>query len=71
MPEKTMFNVTKVKTGKNDAKIYSTVGTAIIHESGKTGVLFLNWLDGDFALFPKDRPEQDEPQKPQASNSRR
>ena len=52
----TTFKVMKAKTiNGSGKKIWNQVGTAIIREGGKNGALFLNWLDGDFALFVKDR----------------
>ncbi len=54
----TVYNVKRVKQGNGEGKkFYLDIGKVIIHEGGKTGTLFLNAQDGDFALFrqnPKD-----------------
>ncbi len=57
----TTYTVKKVKK-QGDKTYYQEVGKLILRESGKNGVLFLHWLDGEFAVFlqePKDaKPEQ-------------
>lgn len=59
---KTTFKVLKAKTINNDSdkKSYYQVGTAVIRDDGKNGVLFLNMFDGDFLLKPKKADEKDE-----------
>jgi len=50
-----VFAVRKEKKGKTEADTFwADVGTALIRPSGDNGVLFLNHLDGDFALFRKE-----------------
>jgi hypothetical protein len=49
----TTFTVKKVKTDQQGKKRYSEVGTVVVRPDGKTGVLWLSWLDGDFVLFKK------------------
>jgi len=48
------FNVTKAKKDGSGKTIFQQVGTVVIREGGEGGVLYLSWLDGDFALFKKD-----------------
>ena len=55
MAKGTTYNLKRVKPGNGDGKkFYLDVGKVIVHEGGKTGALFLNHLDGDFALFRQD-----------------
>ena len=57
----TTFKVMKAKKiNGSDKKIWNQIGTVIIREGGKNGALFLNWLEGDFALFAKDRADAPE-----------
>ena len=50
------YNVTKVKTDNQGKKYFQPVGKLVIRQNGN-GVLFLNMMDGDFAVFPKkDKP---------------
>ena len=75
----TTFKVMKAKTiNGSDKRIWNQIGTVIIREGGKNGALFLNFLDGDFALFVKDRDDAEkqdssepepapQPQAPQPS----
>jgi hypothetical protein len=50
------FNVVKVRVRKSEngeKKSYENIGRLILHENqANTGTLYLNWLDGDFAVFP-------------------
>lgn len=59
MAKGTTYNLKRVKQGNGEGKkFYLDVGKVIIHEGGRTGTLFLNDRDGDFALFrqdPKDK----------------
>ena len=52
-----LFNVKKEKVGRDGKKHYQDVGTALIRGGSKTGVLWLNHLDGEYALFARDRQE--------------
>ncbi len=63
MAKGTTFNVTRVVTkdqgdGKPPRKFFNQVGKVVLHDSGKTGVLFLHMLDGEFALFRQDPKEK-------------
>jgi hypothetical protein len=53
----TTFNVKKVKTDKAGNQHYQAIGTVLFRSDGKTGVLWLNWLDGEFALFKQTAKE--------------
>ncbi len=46
-----------MKPGKkgDDKKFYNRIGKVIIHEGGKSGVLFLDMFDGDWALFAAEK----------------
>lgn len=48
---KAIYNVKKVKEGPDGKKHYQEVGKLILRESGN-GVIFLHFLDGEFAVFP-------------------
>ncbi len=52
------FNVKKKHISKAGGAIYKDVGTLVIRDNGKTGVLFLNHLEGEFALFAKEEKEK-------------
>jgi hypothetical protein len=55
----TTYTIKKAKK-QGDKTFYQEVGKLLIRESGKNGVLFLHFLDGEFAVFvqePKARPE--------------
>ena len=52
------FNVKKKHTSKSGGAIYKDVGTLIIRDDAKGGVLYLNHLEGDFVLFAKDTKEK-------------
>lgn len=58
MSGSTSFTAKKAKVGKDNKTYYQEVGTVIIREDGMSGVLFLNHLDGDYALFKKE-PKED------------
>lgn len=49
----TTFDVKKVKTDKAGKKHFQAIGTALVRPDGRAGVLWLNWLDGEFALFKR------------------
>ncbi len=48
---KTIYNVKKVKEGADGKKHYQEVGKLILRDSG-SGVIYLHFLDGEFAVFP-------------------
>ena len=52
-----ILKVKKVKTDGEGAKRYYEVGTLILRPTGN-GTLFLNFLDGDYAVFPKIEAEE-------------
>ncbi len=57
----TTYTVKKAKKNQGDKTFYQEIGKLLIRESGKNGVLFLHFLDGEFAVFvqePKARPER-------------
>ena len=56
------FHMKKKHTTKSGVVIYKEVGTVVIRDSGKNGVAYLNWLDGEFALFLKDAKDEPEPE---------
>jgi len=47
------YSVQRSKTDKSGKKQDSEIGMAIIRDSQKNGVLFLHWLDGEFAVFER------------------
>ena len=42
---------------QGDRTYYQEVGKLLIREGGKNGVLFLHFLDGEFAVFAKEPKE--------------
>lgn len=62
MAKGTTYNVVRVVTqgeGEGTKKFYRPVGKVIIHEGGKSGVLFINILDSELALFRQDPKAKD------------
>jgi hypothetical protein len=53
MAKGTTYTVKKVKM-QGEKKYYQEVGKVLIRESGENGVLFLHFLDGEFALFAQE-----------------
>ena len=45
--------VVKKAKKQGDKTYYQEVGKIVLRESG-SGVLFLHFMDGEFAVFPKD-----------------
>ena len=42
---------------QGDKTFYQEVGKLLIRETGKNGVLFLHFLDGEFAVFMQEPKE--------------
>ncbi len=57
----TTYTVKKAKK-QGEKTYYQEVGKLIIREGGKNGVLFLHWLDGEFAVFAKEAKASSEPE---------
>ena len=49
----TTYTVKKTKK-QGDKTFYQEVGKLLLRESGKNGVLFLHFLDGEFAVFAQE-----------------
>lgn len=50
-----VFAIRKAKKGKTEGEVFwADCGTLLLRASGKNGVLFLNHLDGEYAVFLKD-----------------
>lgn len=59
---KKLFNVVRVekytdKEGKEQQR-YLDVGTVLLRENGENGVVWLNHLPGEFALFLREKKDQ-------------
>lgn len=48
------YVIKKEKIDRAGKKFYREVGSLLIRDGEKTGVLNLNWLDEDFAVFERD-----------------
>jgi hypothetical protein len=52
----TTYTVKKAKK-QGDKTFYQEVGKLLIREGAKNGVLFLHFLDGEYAIFAKEPKE--------------